>query len=169
MDIRRAEGPDGVAPSEQSPEWLDEAEQAGWRGLVDGTGLLLRILGEELKAKHNLDFGDYEVLVVLSEAPEGRLRMAELASMLMSSRSRLTYRINQLEQRGLVVRESVSTDRRGTFAVLTPSGLALIEAAAPTHVAGVRRHLIEPLGREQFEAVGSAMAIISARLGGPES
>ncbi|MCP5030084.1 MAG: MarR family transcriptional regulator [Actinomycetia bacterium] len=168
MDIRDPEGVDGLSPSTEEPSWLDDAEQGAWRGLVDGAGLLLRVLDEELKTLHNLDFGDYEVLVVLSEAPDRRLRMAELATLLISSRSRLTYRITQLEQRGLVARESVSTDRRGTFAVVTDSGLSSLEVASLTHVAGVRRHLIDVLGSDRFQAVGSAMAIVSANLGGPQ-
>jgi DNA-binding MarR family transcriptional regulator len=88
---------------------------------------------------------DYNVLVVLSEAPERRLRMGELASRLVFSPSRLTYQVSSMENRGLVRRESCPADRRGSEAVLTDHGLAKLRDSAPHHLVSVRDRLIDLL------------------------
>jgi DNA-binding MarR family transcriptional regulator len=90
--------------------------------------------------------GEYEVLVHLSEAPGMALRMSELASRLLLSRSGLTRRVDGLVQAALVARESCDDDKRGAMAVLTPYGLGALKRAAPIHVRGVRRYLIDPIG-----------------------
>ena len=96
----------------------------------------------------------YEVLVRLSEAPERRLRMSELADATGSSRSRLSHAVARLEEAGWVRREECPTDRRGQLAVLTDEGFAVLAAAAPGHVEGVRRHLFDRLTPAQVEPLG---------------
>lgn len=103
-----------------------------------------------------LSMHDYEILVELSEAPNRRMRMTELADRTAQSRSRLSHQINRMETRGLVTREGCEGDKRGTFAVLTALGLATIGKVAPYHVASVREHFIDQLEPAELIALTEA-------------
>ncbi len=146
------------------PRWLDESEQLAWRRTIAGSILLVDRLDRDLRQHHDITLADYEILVHLSEAPDRRLRMSELAAAALVSRSRLTHRVNRLADRELVAREACPTDRRGTFAVLTDRGMALLEDAAPTHVEGVRTHLVDRLDPKTFDALGQAMGRVASPL-----
>jgi DNA-binding MarR family transcriptional regulator len=148
--------------------WLTTDEQAAWRAFVTGSSRLMAQLERELKAQ-GLTHDDYGVLVALSEAPEDRMRMSDLACSSVESRSRLSHHITRLEARGLVERESCPSDRRGSFAVLTPEGRATIEAVAPHHVAGVRRHLLDHLSAEELRTLGTVFERIGSALNDPPS
>ncbi len=134
------------------PRWLSAEEQQAWRATVHLSQLLMRQLDRDLEM-HGLNNHDYEILVVLSEAPQARLRMTELADATSQSRSRLSHQISRMEARGLVRRDNCEGDKRGTFAVLTEGGLAAIERAAPDHVENVRRHFIDRLSPRQLEEI----------------
>ena len=129
--------------------WLDPDEQRAWRAYLSATQLLHAQLDRELQRDSGIPHAYYEILVRLSEAPNRVLRMSELASAAESSRSRLSHAVARLEEAGWVLRESCPTDRRGSFARLTDDGFAALDAAAPAHVASVRRHLIDQLTPEQ--------------------
>jgi DNA-binding MarR family transcriptional regulator len=116
------------------------AQERAWRALLRGHALLVNKLDAELREHADMSFVDYDVLVQLSEAPENRLAMAELARALVYSRSGLTRLVDSLEERGFVVRERSATDRRSWYAVLTADGLAALKSAWTVHVAGVGRH-----------------------------
>jgi DNA-binding MarR family transcriptional regulator len=137
--------------------WLDEREMRAWRTLVTKTAALRAVLDAELEARHGISLADYEVLVVLSEAPERRLRMAALACGLHLSPSGLTRRIDALVRRGWVERQRCPSDRRSFFAVLTPEGLAALTAAAPTHLEGVRAHFVDRLSRRQLDNLAAGL------------
>ena len=141
--------------TEDRPRWLTDEEQQAWRATVHLSTLLLRQLDRDL-AEHGLNGHDYEILVELSEAPDHRLRMTDLADATSQSRSRLSHQISRMEKRGLVRRDECEGDKRGTFAVLTAVGVAAIERAAPHHVDNVRRHFIDRLAPAQLEEVRSA-------------
>ena len=132
--------------------WLDDDEMAFWRAYTVAAGRLNAAIDADLRAESGLTLDDYEVLVHLSEAPDRRVRMSELAERVVQSRSRLTQRIDRMVTRGLVERQQCPDDRRGTFAVLTDEGMAALEAAAPGHVASVRRHLLDHLDVTQIRA-----------------
>jgi DNA-binding MarR family transcriptional regulator len=142
-------------------KWLDEREQRAWRLLVSTSHRLHAVLDIELRQAHQLALADYEVLVMLSEAPDQRLRMAELARALYLTPSGLTRRIDGLVAEGLVDRERCDTDRRGFNAVLTTAGRKVLDAAAPTHVEGVRRHFIELLSDRQLTHLSKALEAAS--------
>jgi DNA-binding MarR family transcriptional regulator len=125
------------------PRWLSDEEQQAWRTFLRAGVLLLERLDAELEEAHGMSLADYEVLADLSEAPGGRLRMRDLAEMALVSRSRLTHAVDRLQAAGLVGRERCPGDRRGVYAVLTAKGRRLLEEAAPTHVEGVRRYLMD--------------------------
>jgi DNA-binding MarR family transcriptional regulator len=130
--------------------WLDEEQQQAWRAFLDAQQVLQRGLEAQLHDEADMPHGYYELLVRLSEAPERRLRMAALAEAAVSSRSRLSHAVAQLEQRGWVRREACPDDRRGQVAVLTDDGYAALAAAAPGHVEAVRRLLVDRLTPEQL-------------------
>jgi DNA-binding MarR family transcriptional regulator len=136
------------------PHWLTDDEQQAWRATVQLSQLLLRQLDRDLTA-HGLNGRDYEILVELSEAPDQRLRMTDLADATSQSRSRLSHQITRMEKRGLVRRDGCEGDKRGTFAVLTKAGFEAIERVAPYHVENVRRHYIDRLTPQQLEEVRS--------------
>lgn len=141
------------------PRWLSPGEQHAWRATVNLSQLLLRQLDRDLTA-HGLNGHDYEILVELTEAPDRRLRMTELADATSQSRSRLSHQISRMEKRGLVRRDECEGDKRGTFAVLTAEGTAAIERVAPAHVENVRRHFIDRLSPRQLEEIGDAFGPI---------
>ena len=141
--------------TEEDPRWLSAEEQQAWRATVHLSQLLMRQLDRDLNA-HGLSAHDYEILVELSEAPDTRLRMTELADATSQSRSRLSHQISRMESRGLVRRDNCEGDKRGTFAVLTDEGMAAIRRVAPDHVEHVRRHFIDRLTPRQLEEVTDA-------------
>ena len=89
--------------------------------------------------RHGVQLSEYEIISMLSEQPDRRLRMSALADMVVQSRSRLTHTASRLEKRGWVQREACVGDRRGVELVLTPEGLDAITAMARVHVASVAR------------------------------
>ncbi len=149
--------------------WLSEHEQDAWRSWVAVSLLLPDRLGRELQAQANISLADYEILVNLSEAPEHRLRMSDLASATLSSRSRLSHQIDRLTEAGLVDRQPCSGDRRGFFAVLTPAGRDFLVRVAPLHVESVREHLVDVLTPGEFAEFGRLCSLVSDHLRRPEA
>lgn len=129
-----------------------------------GTELLLHRLDRELREQHDLSFSEYEILVRLSEAPHGRMRMAGLADAMSHSRSRVTHTVARMERAGLVRREASSSDGRGVEAVMTPHGHDVLVEAAPAHVRGVRSHLVDLVDDTDFAALGRIFDEVSDRL-----
>lgn len=145
-------------------QWLSKSEQDAWRSWLDASRLLITELNRELMQAHGLSAADYEILVQLSENPDQRIRMSELADRTFSSRSRLSHQIDRMEKAGFVQREACSVDARGLWAVLTPRGLAKIVEAAPDHVAGVRKHLVDLLSAEDFTKLGQSCQTVVQHL-----
>jgi len=144
--------------------WLTADEQRAWRAFLSATQVLNAQLDRELQRDSGIPHGYYEILVRLSEAPGRVLRMSELAQAAESSRSRLSHAVARLEEAGWVRRESCPTDRRGSFARLTDEGFAALEAAAPAHVASVRRHLIDQLTPAQVRQLQEISEAVLAGL-----
>jgi DNA-binding MarR family transcriptional regulator len=144
--------------------WLDAAQQRDWRAFIEGSVRLLDVLDRDLKARHSLTISEYEILVRLSEAPERRLRMAELASSASQSRSRLSHTCGRLEAKSLVRRDSCPGDKRGVFAVLTDQGLATLERAASDHVAAVREFFVDVIDPADLEALGRAFRTVTTQI-----
>jgi DNA-binding MarR family transcriptional regulator len=118
-------------------------------------------LDAELERDHGLPLTSYEVLIYLAGAPEGRLRMGELAKVLLLSRSGLTRLIDRLEREGMVVRERSEDDARGFFAVITDRGRRKLKAARPAHLDGVRRHFLDRLTADDLDALAQAWERVS--------
>jgi DNA-binding MarR family transcriptional regulator len=134
-------------------KWLDEREQRAWRAYLLVSHLLEENLDRQLQRDSGMALSHYGILVALSEAPCRTLRMNDLASLQRFSQSRLTHAIARLERDGYVERHQCESDRRGQFAVLTPSGLAALRAAAPGHVAEVRAKVFDRLTPAQVDAL----------------
>ncbi len=152
-------------------QWLDAEQQASWRAYIMGTELLQHQLDRELREEHQISFSEYEILVRLSEAGGGRMRMATLADAMSHSRSRVTHTVARMESAQLVRRHAAESDRRGVEAVMTEIGHRKLVEAAPTHVRGVRTHLVDVASREDFAALGRIFNEVSDRLlqGMPEN
>jgi DNA-binding MarR family transcriptional regulator len=146
------------------PRWLDEHEARAWRGFISMQSQLLRRLSRELQRDSSLSEADFEVLVQLSEAPDGRQRLFELGRATQWEKSRLSHHLSRMAQRGLVVRETCPTDSRGAFVRLTEEGRAAIEEAAPKHVEHVRRWFIDVLGPVQLDTLAAISEKVLAGL-----
>jgi DNA-binding MarR family transcriptional regulator len=148
---------DGV---EGEPRWLSDEEQAAWRSFLSYVTRLDEALDRQLQRDSGLPHAYYQVLAMLSEAPDRTLRMSELASATTSSPSRLSHAVARLEEKGWVRRERHPTDRRGALAVLTEEGFAVLAAAAPGHVAAVRAALFDRLTGDQVAELGAILATL---------
>jgi len=135
--------------------WLDDREAAAWRGLQAMQAQLDARLARELADDSDLSYQDYMVLVALTDQPDGRLRAFELGRELGWEKSRVSHHVSRMIARGLVTRRKCPSDQRGAFVVITESGRRAIEAAAPGHVAAVRRYVIERLTPAQLDALTS--------------
>ena len=137
-------------------QWLDEHEQRAWRGFLDMYAHVNRSLATQLQRDTDLSLADYAVLVTLTEADEGELRSFAIAEILQWEASRLSHQLRRMESRGLVERRSCPEDGRGVNIAITPAGLKAIDAAAPLHVAEVRRVFIDHLDDTHLDALADA-------------
>lgn len=142
--------------------WLDDDEMQAWKAFLRASARLLERLDADLEVRFRMSLADYELLHYLAAAPSGELRMTELAEQTLVSRSGLTRRLDRLVEGGLVARRNCATDRRGVLAVITPTGRKRLEAAAPTHVEGVRRHFVEQLAGQDLRALADSLEAVVA-------
>lgn len=135
------------------PRWLTQRELRAWRGLQF---MNMRIEGElacQLAADSELSYPDYRVLAALTDQPEGTMRLFELGAVLGWEKSRLSHHLARMADRGLVEKRPCEIDRRGAYVSVTKKGRREIEAAAPGHVAAVRRLFVDQLSPDQLDAV----------------
>ena len=144
--------------------WLDEHERRAWRALQFMQLRLAGRLAADVAATSELSYADYLVLVALSDRPDGRARLFELAEALGWEKSRVSHQVARMTGRGLVKKERCDGDRRGAFVVVTEPGREAVEAAAPHHVAIVRRLFIDPLTPGELDALTSAAEKVLAVL-----
>ena len=163
LDSAAPDQPDQPEQPEQVQQvrWLSTDQQRAWRAFLSGSARLNEALTRQLEQDAGLSLSEYEILVRLSEVADRTLRMSELASSLVHSRSRLTHTVTRLERRGLVRRETCLADGRGVNCVITPEGFAHLEASAPGHVEAVRANLIDLLTDDELLTLGAAMERIS--------
>ncbi|MGK4590732.1 MarR family winged helix-turn-helix transcriptional regulator [Amycolatopsis sp. w19] len=143
--------------------WLTPAEKEAWTGLVSLVLLLPGRLESPLQHDAGLTLFEYLTLSHISEAPERRLRMSELAYLANGSLSRLSNVVKRFEQRGWVERTPDPGDGRYTLAVLTDDGYDVVVAAAPTHVRSVRELVLDPLTSEDQQALARIAAKLRTR------
>ncbi|MEE1757142.1 MarR family winged helix-turn-helix transcriptional regulator [Streptomyces sp. SP18CS02] len=151
--------------TETATPWLTDAEQCAWRTYLDVNRLLTYQLEKDLQP-FGLTNNDYEILVNLSESPERRLRMSDLAAATLQSKSRLSHQITRMENAGLVRRENCESDRRGLYAVLTDHGMETMHKVAPHHVESVRRAFIDLLSPEALGNLRESLQPVAEKLRG---
>jgi DNA-binding MarR family transcriptional regulator len=135
---------------------LDDRELRAWRGMLRIHATLTKALDADLDAEHGLPLSSYEVLLHLADAEGQRMRMSDLAAMVILSRSGLTRLVDRLEREGLIARESCPSDARGSFATLTSAGRRKLDAARDTHLAGVRSLFVDHFSTEELDLLGAA-------------
>ncbi|MFJ4203873.1 MarR family winged helix-turn-helix transcriptional regulator [Streptomyces sviceus] len=151
--------------TETATRWLTDAEQCAWRTHLEVNRLLTYQLERDLQP-FGLTMNDYEILVNLSESEGVRMRMSDLASATLQSKSRLSHQITRMENADLVRRENCESDRRGLYAVLTEHGMETMKKVAPYHVASVRRHFIDLVPTESLRELDKALKPIAEHLRG---
>lgn len=135
-------------------QWLSPREQRSWRAFIRLNQKLTARIGSELQSNAKLSGPDFAILVALTDEPSGRLRFQELAKAIEFEQSRLSHQIGRMIKRGLVAREECAEDGRGAFVTITAQGRETIEAAAPKHVAAVRRLVLDAVSPEEFDTLG---------------
>jgi DNA-binding MarR family transcriptional regulator len=149
---------------EETPPWLSPEEQHAWRSFIRLHQKLSATLVRDLQAHSKLSGADFEILVALTDIPDGRLRFQDLARTVEWEQSRLSHQIARMTKRGLVAREECAEDGRGVFVVLTRAGREVIDAAAPKHVATVRRLVIDAISPNELATLGQISNHILNRL-----
>jgi len=129
-----------------------------WARLLRGHASATRELSAQLVAEHGLTINDYGALLSLSRAEGGRMRRVDLADDLMLTASGVTRLLEGLERAGFVERGECASDRRVTYAVLTPAGREKLEAASQSHLAGVAAFFEERFSAEEIEQLTSLLA-----------
>lgn len=155
-DPARSARPAPDAPTSEPVHWLDDQEQLSWRAFLRGYYLLMEALDRDL-SEFGLRMSEWEILVLLSEAPQQRQRMAALADVVVQSRSRLTHAAKRLESAGVVQRMPVRGDGRGVELALTAAGQEMVTRIAPSHVVDVRRRLVDLMSAQEMQTLGSVM------------
>jgi DNA-binding MarR family transcriptional regulator len=156
-----------AADDERADLWLTPDELASWMSVVRLITRLPWAIDAQLQRDEDLSMVEYMTLAMLSGAPDRTLRMSELAERASSSLSRLSHLVKRLESRGYVRREPDPTDGRFTNAILLPDGIAKLEAAAPAHVAYVRRLVVDNLSGERLRRLGLDAERILQRIDSP--
>ncbi|WP_131745472.1 MarR family transcriptional regulator [Frankia sp. Cppng1_Ct_nod] len=142
---------------------VDPRSMRAWRTFLRAHSYVTRQLETDLEGEHHLQLASYDVLVQLAEAPDGALRMNELAEAVLLSRSGLTRLVDRLERDGLVERRSCPSDARGTLATLTPEGRKRLRAAARTHLAGVSKHVTSHFSPDELDILADLLSRLDRR------
>ncbi len=151
----------------ENVRWLNDREERAWRALQFMQMRLEGELARQLATDSGLSYPDYLVLVALTDRPDGRMRLFELAGILGWEKSRASHHVARMAARDLVKKEKCGSDRRGAFVVVTRRGRKAIEVAAPGHVAAVRRLFVDRLTPRQLDGIGEAADIVLAALDEP--
>src|SRR3981081_1228639 len=136
---------------------LKPAEMRAWRAFLDAQASILRRLGADLVKEEDITLAEYDVLVQLSFAPDGRLRMTALSDRVRLSPSGLTRLVDRLVRSGLVKRGRCASARSGHSALLAPAGTGRSPPAAPVHRGGMREYFSKRLSPAQLAAVAEAL------------
>ena len=148
------------------PRWLTEREQLAWRAMLTMWTRLNAQLAREMAVNSDLSMADFSVLVALTDTCAGRTRAFSLAEALQWEKSRLSHQLARMEKRGLIERSECAEDGRGQIVAVTAAGRAAIEAAAPAHVAAVRRLFLDALSAEQVDALAEIARTALLRIDG---
>jgi DNA-binding MarR family transcriptional regulator len=135
---------------------------SAWVSLLRAHASTTRAFNAELLSEHGLTINDYEALLHLSRADEGRMRRVDLAENLLLTASGVTRLLDGLESHGLVERAACDSDRRVVYAVITAEGMKRLRAAADSHVASVRAFFEERYSSTEVEQLGELLGRLQA-------
>jgi DNA-binding MarR family transcriptional regulator len=144
------------SPGPRGAAQLDARQLRAWRGMLRVHAAMTKALDAQLEAEHGLTLSSYEVLMYLNDAEGRRMRMSDLASTVILSRSGLTRLVDRLERDGLLERQTCASDARGCFASLTETGRRQLQAARATHLSAVRTLFLDHFGEAELDALGAA-------------
>ncbi|MFG2357931.1 MarR family winged helix-turn-helix transcriptional regulator [Streptomyces sp. NPDC048521] len=153
-----------LSPDDGRPRWLSPAELKTWHQVTLLLYKLPTALEAQLQRDAKLSVVEYYVLAGLSEQPDRRMRMSELAVLANAELSRLSHLMSRLEKRGFVRREPDPTNGRYTHAILTDAGYTHLVEAAPGHVERVRHLVYDILDPSELHALGAAAQKIIDRI-----
>jgi DNA-binding MarR family transcriptional regulator len=142
---------------------LTATQLTTWRQFLTLHRHIVDAIDHDLQRAGRLPLTSYDVLIELYEAPEQRLRMAELARRVVLSRSGLTRLVDRLEVDGLLRRDRSLADRRGAYAGLTESGVRAMRDAWPIYERGILRYFASALSSDEVAALENLLAKIAAR------
>jgi DNA-binding MarR family transcriptional regulator len=128
-----------------------------WAALLRVHAALVPALDHDLQKAVGLPLAWYDVLLELSSAPEHRLPMTELGERVVLSRTRVSRLVDELQREGYVTREPHPTDRRSTFATITPAGRRRLRAAAPVYLAGIANRFASHLEPDELAVIATAL------------
>jgi DNA-binding MarR family transcriptional regulator len=143
---------------------MSDTDVGAWAALLRVHAALVPVLDRELQAACGLPLTWYDVLLELNSAPGRRLSMGQLGEAAVVSRSRVSRVVDQLVAEGLVAREANPGDRRSAYAVITDAGRKRLRAAAPTYLAGIRRHFTAPMTAAESRTTTAALEKVLAGL-----
>ena len=130
---------------------------SAWLTLLQAHAVLVNLLEKDLQAATGLPLGSFEVLVQLTSAPEGRLKMVELADSILLSKSGVTRLVDRMEAEGLVTRGSCATDRRIVYAIVTPEGRAALRDAMPRHLESLAQRFTSHLSPSEIKTLRATL------------
>jgi DNA-binding MarR family transcriptional regulator len=143
---------------------LSDIQLATWRQFLTLHRRIVDAIDRDLQRGGRLPLTSYDVLIELYETPERRLRMANLARRVVLSRSGLTRLVDRLEAEGLLTRDRVGEDRRGTYAVLSAAGVAAMRGAWPIYERGIMRYFASALTDDDTASLDTLLAKIATGL-----
>jgi DNA-binding MarR family transcriptional regulator len=144
-------------------KWLTPQEMSAWRGFIAVSNDLWRIVDRDL-AQHDLDSGDFQLLAMVSESPEQRIRLCDLADQLRLTRSGLTRRMDGVLKKKLVARVQSTEDGRVAYAQMTTKGMDLLKVVAPQHLETVRRIMFNHLTSNEVKSMASGLSKVAEHL-----
>jgi DNA-binding MarR family transcriptional regulator len=144
--------------------WLSPSQQRAWVAYMRVQLRMNYEINRQLQRDSELSLADYHVLNALSNAPDHTLQVTDLAALIGWERSRASHQLRRLCERGLTERVQSQDDGRATDAVLTKQGISAMVAAAPGHVALVRKLFFDPLPDDLVPAFTAALEHIQASL-----
>lgn len=145
----------GTASNPAAGELVEQGQVGleAWKDLLKAHALLTRELDEELRERHSVALGDFDVLINLANSPGHGRRMCELANAVLLSPSGLSRRVDRLERAGLVQRERATDDGRNIRAGLTPAGDRLLRALQDTHLTGVKKRFVDRFSPDELDTL----------------
>lgn len=154
--------------SDDHTPWLNAQEMRVWRRWLRVQSELPAALGRAMNRDSGLSMQDFETLVRLSEAEEGRLRISALAEQMYWERSRLSHHLRRMLTRGLVAKEECKSDGRGAFVSITAAGQEALDAAAPGHVRVVRQLFLDDVEADDLDSLDRFLAGVLERISAVE-